>query len=126
MLRLRSDIWVAALIRRAQMGEEPAFSELLRMHQRRAWRVARNMLPSDEDAEDVTQEAFLRDTLAHCARIPLVRLLLAYAPREAEAWFAGLEPTAELIEQRGGVGKKVVAIRAIDEDVGASVTRVIA
>lgn len=51
---------VHALIRRAQKGEEPAFSELLRMHQRRAWRVARNMLPSDEDAEDVTQEAFLR------------------------------------------------------------------
>lgn len=48
------------LIRRAQAGEETAFAELLRGHQRRAWRVARNMLPSDEDAEDVTQEAFMR------------------------------------------------------------------
>jgi hypothetical protein len=58
-------------------------------------------------------EAFLRDTLAHCARIPLVRLLLAYAPREAEAWFAGLEPTAELIEQRGAdLGERLA--RAVD------------
>jgi RNA polymerase sigma-70 factor (ECF subfamily) len=49
-----------ALIRRAQAGDEEAFGELVRSHQRRAWRVARNMLPSDEDAEDVAQEAFLR------------------------------------------------------------------
>jgi len=49
-----------ALIRRAQDGEEEAFGELVRSHERRAWRVARNMLPSDEDAEDVAQEAFLR------------------------------------------------------------------
>ena len=48
------------LIRRAQAGEESAFSDLVRRHQRRAWRVARNMVPSDEDAEDLAQEAFLR------------------------------------------------------------------
>ncbi len=49
-----------ALIRRAQAGEEQAFAELVRRHQRRAFRVARNMVPSDEDAEDLAQEAFLR------------------------------------------------------------------
>ena len=48
------------LIRRAQAGEEGAFAELVGRHQRRAWRVARNMVPSDEDAEDLVQEAFLR------------------------------------------------------------------
>ncbi|MBK7876666.1 MAG: sigma-70 family RNA polymerase sigma factor [Planctomycetes bacterium] len=48
------------LIRRAQQGEEFAFSELVRRHQQRAWRVARNLVPSDEDAQDLAQEAFLR------------------------------------------------------------------
>jgi RNA polymerase sigma-70 factor (ECF subfamily) len=47
-------------VRRAQAGEEAAFAELLRRHERRAWRVARNMVPSDEDAADLCQEAFLR------------------------------------------------------------------
>lgn len=46
-------------------------------------------------------EAFLRDTLAHAARVPRTRLLVAYAPREAEGWFAGLEPGAELVEPPG-------------------------
>lgn len=48
------------LIRRAQEGEEEAFSTLVRRHQGRAWRVARNMVASDEDAQDLAQEAFLR------------------------------------------------------------------
>jgi len=48
------------LVRRAQAGEERAFETLVRRHERRAWRVARNMVPSDEDAQDLTQEAFLR------------------------------------------------------------------
>src|SRR5262249_46389112 len=49
-----------ALIRRAQNGEEAAFEALVRRHQQRAWRVARNLVPSDEDAQDLAQEAFVR------------------------------------------------------------------
>ncbi len=49
-----------ALIRRAQAGEEEAFKALVERHERRAYRVARNMVPSDEDAQDLAQEAFLR------------------------------------------------------------------
>ena len=49
-----------ALIRRAQAGDEAAFADLVRKHQQRAWRVARNLVPSDEDAQDLAQEAFLR------------------------------------------------------------------
>jgi RNA polymerase sigma-70 factor (ECF subfamily) len=49
-----------ALIRRAQQGEEAAFEALVRRHQQRAWRVARNLVPSDEDAQDLAQEAFVR------------------------------------------------------------------
>jgi RNA polymerase sigma-70 factor (ECF subfamily) len=48
------------LIRRAQRGEERAFSELVTRHQQRAWRVARNLVPTDEDAQDLAQEAFVR------------------------------------------------------------------
>ena len=49
-----------ALIRRAQEGEEAAFGELVERHQGRAIRVARNLVPTDDDAQDLSQEAFLR------------------------------------------------------------------
>ncbi|MCA8979475.1 MAG: sigma-70 family RNA polymerase sigma factor, partial [Planctomycetes bacterium] len=49
-----------ALVRRAQEGEEAAFAELVALYEKRAWRVARNMVPGDEDARDLVQEAFLR------------------------------------------------------------------
>ena len=48
------------LVRRAQTGAEDAFADLVRRHQRRAVRVARSMVPNDEDAQDLAQEAFLR------------------------------------------------------------------
>ncbi len=48
------------LIRAAQTGEERAFAALVRRHERRAYRVARNLVPSREDALDLAQEAFLR------------------------------------------------------------------
>lgn len=49
-----------ALIRRAQAGDEAAFAELVGTHQQRAFRVARHLIPSEEDARDLVQEAFLR------------------------------------------------------------------
>ncbi|MFN0243699.1 MAG: RNA polymerase sigma factor [Planctomycetota bacterium] len=49
-----------AAIRRAQAGDEQGFRELVERHQSRAWRVARNLVGSDEDAQDLAQEAFLR------------------------------------------------------------------
>jgi RNA polymerase sigma-70 factor (ECF subfamily) len=48
------------LVRAARTGDEDAFAALVRRHQARAWRVARNMVGSDEDAKDLAQEAFLR------------------------------------------------------------------
>lgn len=50
----------AELIRGAQRGESDAFEALVKRYQRRAYRVARNMVPADEDAQDLVQEAFLR------------------------------------------------------------------
>jgi len=49
-----------ALIRRAREGEESAFAELLTLYERRAFRIARKLVPGDEDARDLVQEAFLR------------------------------------------------------------------
>lgn len=47
-------------IRRAQRGDAEAFGELVRLHQQRAFRIARHMVPSEDDARDLVQEAFLR------------------------------------------------------------------
>jgi RNA polymerase sigma-70 factor, ECF subfamily len=44
----------------AQRGDERAFEALVRRHEQRAFRIARNLVPSDEDARDLAQEAFLR------------------------------------------------------------------
>ena len=48
------------LVRRAQDGDHDAFGELVMRHQRRAFRAARNLVPTDADAQDLAQEAFLR------------------------------------------------------------------
>ncbi len=49
-----------ALVRRAQEGDETAFGDLVGRHQKRAWHVARGLVRSDEDAQDIAQEAFMR------------------------------------------------------------------
>jgi len=43
----------------AQRGDERAFGELVRRHQRRAYAVARAIVLTHEDAEDAVQEGFL-------------------------------------------------------------------
>jgi RNA polymerase sigma-70 factor, ECF subfamily len=50
----------ADLVALAQRGDESAFESLVRRHQQRAFRIARNLVPNDEDAQDLAQEAFLR------------------------------------------------------------------
>lgn len=47
------------LIAAAQRGETAAFGELVRIHQRRAYAVARALVLTHEDAEDAVQEGFL-------------------------------------------------------------------
>lgn len=43
----------------AQRGDAEAFAQLVRLHQRRAYAVARAIVLTHEDAEDAVQEAFL-------------------------------------------------------------------
>jgi len=50
----------SALIRAAQAGDERAFEQLVRQYDRDVLRLALNLLRSQEDANDIYQEAFLR------------------------------------------------------------------
>jgi len=47
------------LVLAAQAGDEVAFAELVRSHERRAYAVARSIVLTHEDAEDAVQEGFL-------------------------------------------------------------------
>jgi RNA polymerase sigma-70 factor (ECF subfamily) len=49
-----------SLIQRAQRGEEAAFAELFEMHKRRVYAICLRVTRSSADAEDLTQEAFLK------------------------------------------------------------------
>jgi RNA polymerase sigma-70 factor (ECF subfamily) len=48
------------LVDRARQGEQAAFGELARRHQPRIYRLAAHMLRDAAEAEDVTQETFVR------------------------------------------------------------------
>ena len=48
-----------ALVLAAQDGDEGSFAALVRLHQRRAYAVARAIVLTHEDAEDAVQEGFL-------------------------------------------------------------------
>lgn len=48
-----------ALVVAAQQGESESFAALVRLHQRRAYAVARSIVLTHEDAEDAVQEGFL-------------------------------------------------------------------
>jgi RNA polymerase sigma-70 factor, ECF subfamily len=48
------------LVSLAQKGDDKGFSGLVRLHQRRAYIVARSIVMTHEDAEDAVQEGFLR------------------------------------------------------------------
>ncbi len=48
------------LMLRVAEGDLEAFSEIVRRHQRTAWRIALRFLGDPAEAEDIAQEAFLR------------------------------------------------------------------
>lgn len=50
----------AALVNQARAGDAQAFSELVNQYERKIFRLAKHITGSDEDAEDVLQEAFLK------------------------------------------------------------------
>lgn len=48
------------LLERARNGDRDAFGELFRKYEKRVFRVARRMCGSDDEAWDITQDAFIR------------------------------------------------------------------
>ena len=50
----------AALVARAQAGDNEAFGKLVSHYERKVYRLAKNITRNDEDAEDVLQDAFLK------------------------------------------------------------------
>src|SRR5579871_2118158 len=59
-LRVASKLDESSLIRAVQSGDQDAFEQLVRSHDQSVLRLAVNLLRSQEDAQDVYQEAFLR------------------------------------------------------------------
>jgi RNA polymerase sigma-70 factor, ECF subfamily len=47
------------LVRRVQQGQEEAFAQLMRRHERRVYNLAYRMLGNEEEARDAAQETFL-------------------------------------------------------------------
>jgi len=50
----------SALVARAREGDTEAFNQLVTRYERKIYRLARHITNSDEDAEDVLQETFLK------------------------------------------------------------------
>lgn len=50
----------APILERARRGDVRAFGELVAKYERKIYRMARNILQNDADAEDVLQESFLK------------------------------------------------------------------
>src|ERR1035437_8158088 len=49
-----------ALVDRARKGDTAAFEQLVRQYERQIFRVAQHITQNREDAEDITQDAFLK------------------------------------------------------------------
>jgi RNA polymerase sigma-70 factor, ECF subfamily len=49
-----------ALMRRMGAGDREAFAEVIRVQQQRVWTVALRYMRHRDDAEDITQEVFIR------------------------------------------------------------------
>ena len=49
-----------ALVRRSQQGDQDAYGELVRRHQRKIYALVYHMTSSKEDAEDITQDVFVK------------------------------------------------------------------
>ena len=49
-----------ALVARAKAGDTAAFEQLVRQYERQIFRVAQHITQNREDAEDITQDVFLK------------------------------------------------------------------
>ena len=73
---------IADVVSRARRGDPSAFEEIVRRHQHRVYNLAYRMLRDHDDAEDLTQEAFIR-VFQSLPRLRADRALGAYISRVA-------------------------------------------
>ncbi len=96
-----------ALVVAAQAGDQGAFGALVRLHQRRAYAVARAIVGTHEDAEDAVQDGFLH----------AYRALDRFLPDQAfGAWLHRIVANAALDLMRR---RKVRAAEELPETVAA-------
>src|SRR5690625_4153221 len=98
-----------ALVAAAREGSETAVRELIRRCNGRLFRIARGILSSDSDAEEVMQEAYL---------IAFTRLADFQGRSCFSTWLTRIAINAALTRRRRGKGRKE-ALQALGED-GAS------
>jgi RNA polymerase sigma-70 factor, ECF subfamily len=89
------------LLERAREGDASAFDILIRRHDRHLYRIARSVLPDDQEAEDVVQETFMRAFMglrgfrgAASLRTWLTRIVLNEAIRRRRRRRSTVELTA--------------------------------
>lgn len=54
------DLSDSQLVKAVKIGDKEAFGELVSRYESRIYRLARRMTPTDQDAEDVVQDAFIK------------------------------------------------------------------
>jgi RNA polymerase sigma-70 factor (ECF subfamily) len=89
----------AALIREAASGDSRAFGEIVRTHHRRVYNYLCHMTRHHQDAEDLTQQTFVK-AFHHIARFdqsrPLINWLLTIARNSALNHFRDVKKWDEL------------------------------
>lgn len=95
------------LIRKAAKGDCDAFEQLLRRYEGTVWRLCYRMTANEEDAADLTQEAFLRIW----QKLPEFRLQAAFS-----TWLYRLTTNLCLDFMRGRKRRPTVPLEREDEE----------
>lgn len=99
----------AELLRRCLEGDERAYAEIVRRYQSQVYSVAMRMLRRPEDAEDVTQETFVR----------MFRALERYDPaRPFAAWLLTIATRLSIdqLRRRRGRPTRSLEVQPADDD----------
>jgi RNA polymerase sigma-70 factor (ECF subfamily) len=89
----------ASLVRAALLGDSRAFDEIIRLHHRRVFHFLQQMTRQRQDAEDLTQQTFLK-AFHHLRRFdparPMINWLLTIARRTALNHFRSVRKWEEI------------------------------
>jgi RNA polymerase sigma-70 factor (ECF subfamily) len=101
----RPDPEESGLVRRAMAGQSEAFDALVHLHGSRVFRFLHQLTRHRQDAEDLTQQTFLK-AFRHLASFdperPMINWLLTIARRTALNHFRAARPTTVLPEVLAG------------------------